>query len=426
MKTKSSTFALTRRLVLVGMVALFGWCMPQAHAQAGQGQGPLMQKLNSVLDKINLSSDQKSKIDDILHKAREQALQMRQELPNLSRQERMQKMRAYAMTLRKNILAVLNPTQAREFQQAFADRPQRANNGNRPAQIKSRASGNVIAQLKGALEKLKLSSDQQTKIDSMFTELQPQLTALRNADPAQRRAQVTALIKTVHQKLSHILNYKQQRSLQKTMQKLRQKDADGASASTPRPTPADMAPAPGLAVGQTAQNLRLDRLDQSPLQLSAYKGQVVAMVFGSYSCPMFRQQANALSTLAQQMSTKAIVLLVYTRESNPSSAAPIDANKQADVYVKQTNTRIERDVMADLARQKLHLTLPIVVDDASDTLAKTFGATPNGCVVLNRMGVVSARFKWFDAISTRHAIDDALASPVAMTTPAEGMEHIGQ
>ena len=425
------------------------------HAQAaGGGGGAFLQRINGILDGLNLTAGEKSKIDDVLHDAHEDGAKLRSEVADLSPEERQEKVRDFVSGLRKKIDAQLTPEQAKEFDAKMADGAENAA-GNTPATQPSAArpglagrrgggAGGRFEQFRSAIDKLDLTTDQKSKIHAMFEELKPQMTALRDADPQDRREKAMSLMSDMRSKLADILTPGQLQSLRESMQ------GGGKAAATTQPTAAKAptammmngddagmqmtaaanAPAAkpaagaakssptGYAVGQTPTNFKLARLDQSPVNLSVYKGRVVALVFGSYSNPMFRDHAEDLNKLSEKLTSDAAVVLVYTRESNPEGGWQTHRNKQANVSVKQTSTIAERSTAAQMTRDALHLIVPIVVDDNNDTLANAFGVLPNGCVVLNRTGAVSAKFHWFEPVSARHAIDEALASPVVMTTPA--------
>src|SRR5262249_34936045 len=75
--------------------------------------------------------------------------------------------------------------------------------------------------------------------------------------------------------------------------------------------------APMIEIGQPAPDLTLNRLDATPIQLSAFKGKFVLLVFGSYSSPSFRQRAAALEQIKKDYSGRVSMFLIYTSENYP-------------------------------------------------------------------------------------------------------------
>ena len=52
----------------------------------------------------------------------------------------------------------------------------------------------------------------------------------------------------------------------------------------------------------------------------------------------------------------------------------------------------------------------MLVDTLDDTVAKAYGLTPNGAVVIGRDGKVAARQRWFEPVALRQMIDAAVAA----------------
>lgn len=195
-----------------------------------------------------------------------------------------------------------------------------------------------------------------------------------------------------------------------------------ATASSDQPAaevvPADLSS--GLpAVGQPAPDFELRKLDGPVVKLSAQQGKVVLLVFGSYSSATFRDKAADLDTLRKDLGTRASVLMIYTREAHPSDGWKIDRNEDADVNVPQARDMPERELAATKLKNTAKLNTPIVLDVMDDTTAKAYGAYPNGAVLIGRDGNIAYRQKWFDTVTLKRHIDDAIAGKTATTQPSE-------
>jgi peroxiredoxin len=161
--------------------------------------------------------------------------------------------------------------------------------------------------------------------------------------------------------------------------------------------------------GQPAPAFALKSLAGQPVTLASMKGRVVVVVFGSYSTPSFRQRVPALEKLAKDYSTRATVLVVYTREAHAVGEWEVDRNKEDNIAVEQPKTDAERKTLATQAVSTLKITVPVLLDDMENSTAKAYGLTPNGAVIINRDGSVAARQHWFEPIGLRAQIDAAIS-----------------
>ena len=144
------------------------------------------------------------------------------------------------------------------------------------------------------------------------------------------------------------------------------------------------------------------------MQLSSFKGRIVLLVFGSYSSPMFRQRADAVEQIKREYSTHINPLIIYTRENYSKGEWDTDRNKSDGISVDQPRDMEGRIAMAKQARDKLRLSVPILLDEMDDTTANNYAGLTNAAVLIGRDEKVLAYQKWFEPYAMRREIDAAL------------------
>src|SRR5215469_17376261 len=74
-----------------------------------------------------------------------------------------------------------------------------------------------------------------------------------------------------------------------------------------------------LKPGDPAPDFDLKKVDSDERErLSALVGKPVALVFGTYTCPPFRDHVPTLNAMARMYKNKVEFLLIYVREAHPA------------------------------------------------------------------------------------------------------------
>ena len=439
---------------------------PEAGARRGPGgpgqqqqPGQAIENLRGFLKDLNLSEEQKTKVEAALQTAAEDFRELRGEAQSMEPRERREQVESILDTLRREVNGALDEQQRQalrkkmeQFRPAGGQRP--GGEGTGPAT----RPGPLLEQLRGNLAKLDLSDDQKKKIEAVFADVREQMGELREAlgagDEAARE-KLGQIGMDVHRQLREILTEDQARELREMMPPPPGRGGDGAQGppqgerrrrggpggndemmnpdemrpggnpDNPRPRqrpPRDQrrrlpttgpAPGAGATIGSPAPEFELTRLDGKPVRLSSFQGRVGVLVFGSYSCPSFRQRAAALDNLSRQFGARAQFLIVYTKEAHPAGAWDVERNKDEGIAVQPHADAEGRLVEAKKAKDKLKLTIPLAPDTMDDAVANAFGGFPNGAVVLSRDGVVLSRQQWVDPDGLERRIEQALKVPAS-------------
>lgn len=94
-----------------------------------------------------------------------------------------------------------------------------------------------------------------------------------------------------------------------------------------------------------------------------------------------------LQEIYERHREKADFYFIYVREAHPS-----DGLRPAQhVTIAQPKTMERRSEVATLCCSDLHLTIPVLVDDMDDTVARAYNAMPDRLFILAADGTVAYR-----------------------------------
>ena len=428
-----------------------------ATAPADERGGPFLKRLLEVLDELKLTEDQRAEVRKIVDAARAEIRAAAQEMQAVEPRQRAQRIRAIVDDVREHIAAVLDEQQREMLRQrvegsrrsarpreARADAPATAPAGAPPG-----PEGRVaaLAQRFGdAVEQLELSDETKAEAMKVADELRASVrraVADAQGDVEQLRAKVRELVNDARLDLQEILTPEQQERLRELLEpaprRAMQRDRpdrpsapetpaepmapDQPAAPATAPGGADGArslappPPPNLRHGQAAPDFALDKLDGRPVQLTAFKGKVLVLLFGNYSSPGFRDRADDYEQLRKQFANRAEFLIVYTRESHPVGEWEVERNKHARVLVEQPKTFEERKALARQAKQALRITIPIAIDSMDDKTAKDYGGFTTSAVVIGRDGTIVGYRTYADAHAIKRILESAIAGKPTTSPP---------
>ncbi len=465
-------------MLLVTMSACLLWGMAAISAAADQGQtrqatgearapGQVLEKLRAAMDDLNLSADQKQKVEQIFRDAMTDARGNREKNQSGSPQDRAAQFRTRMAEIRDKVEAVLTPDQKVKLEEKLTALRKERNDNGPTSQPAGARPGMMLESFRQAVKELDLNGDQKTKVEAVLKQAGEKLQAMRSEFQAGKsegmRDKLQEIMQTARTDIAEILTPDQKDKLRTLMQeKMESRNGDtlqpkadapatgnkpGTAPAkeikpeTPRAKPADSPqgsanrpaekhasaagqPAGGQAVpgvtaalgsqagpspGQPAPDFKLHKLDGSNVQLSAFKGRVLVVTFGSFTSPAFRDRASGMEALRKEAGSAVDFLIVYTREAHPQGGWEIDRNKDEKIVLPDPADEKSRLAAAKMAKEKLGLNTVWAVDSMDDAVAKAYGGLPNGTVVLGRDGRIVARQTWTDPSGLRRLIDQAIA-----------------
>ena len=116
----------------------------------------------------------------------------------------------------------------------------------------------------------------------------------------------------------------------------------------------------------------------------------VVLVFGSMTCPPFRNQLDGIDDVYDDFRDRANFLFVYVREAHPDSVLSVVDNEGTTSLQKipQASDALQRTQAATYCRKSLELKLPIAVDTIENDVGKAYAGWPNRMVVVDTSGKI--------------------------------------
>jgi peroxiredoxin len=164
-----------------------------------------------------------------------------------------------------------------------------------------------------------------------------------------------------------------------------------------------------LKVGDNAPDFRLtSSTGEKQIQLRSLRGRPAVLVFGSYTCPCFRAQVDAINDLHTYYEGEVRFLFVYIREAHPVEDGSIPENDGiAPVHAATCLQDRQRAALACAAA--LQIQMPILVDDQDNRVATEYRAWPERVYVVDGTGRIAYTNVTPGTIDCR-AIADSLQS----------------
>ena len=177
------------------------------------------------------------------------------------------------------------------------------------------------------------------------------------------------------------------------------------------------APEEGLARNAEAPDFSLaSPSGEAAPRLSSFRGkQPVVLIFGSYTCPKFRTQAEALNQLAARYHDRAAFLLVYIREAHGDATWQSTVNQREGVAQPDASSIAQKREYAAACLRKLKIRYAAVVDGIDGAVEKAYAAWPSRVYLIDREGRVQFNSlldqERFDAPALEAAIKTTISSP---------------
>jgi hypothetical protein len=96
-----------------------------------------------------------------------------------------------------------------------------------------------------------------------------------------------------------------------------------------------------------------------------------------------------VEALHQKHKESAEFLMIYVREAHPTDGWAMKSNERVGVAVAQPKSNAERLAVAQQCAQKLRPSMPLLVDDISDTVGNAYSGMPARLYVIDSQGRVA-------------------------------------
>lgn len=139
----------------------------------------------------------------------------------------------------------------------------------------------------------------------------------------------------------------------------------------------------GPGVGEPAPDFIAETLDGRQLRLSEFRGHPVVLETGSYSCPMYVGNIDAMDQLARRY-PEVKFLVLYVREAHPGSK--VSAHRSVE----------DKAALARKVASEEHEGREVLVDDLEGSAHRAYGNLPDMVYLIGEDGTVLLREQWND------------------------------
>ena len=164
---------------------------------------------------------------------------------------------------------------------------------------------------------------------------------------------------------------------------LRGRNAEKARLNESAPRVGDRAPV------FTAPRLAEDGSPGDEMRLSDLLSKPVGLLFGSYTCPIFRNQLARYEQIHQALWDRINFLCVYILEAHPEDGWRVPHNWDAGICIPTPQSLQGRAEIASLCRREQGLTIPMVMDTMSDELLTRYAGSPERLYAIDTDGTVA-------------------------------------
>ena len=124
---------------------------------------------------------------------------------------------------------------------------------------------------------------------------------------------------------------------------------------------------------------------------SSIQGEVLALMFGSYTCPVFCGKIDRQQEIYEELGDKARFVCIYTLEAHPLDGWHVESNEEAGIMIATHKSTQDRAEAAHACTLGTGLGVPMVLDSMQDEAAKLYNGSPERLFVIDRDGTIVFR-----------------------------------
>jgi thiol-disulfide isomerase/thioredoxin len=148
-----------------------------------------------------------------------------------------------------------------------------------------------------------------------------------------------------------------------------------------------------LRAGDTAPDFTLRSPDEKlTVHLAELRGvKPVVLIFGSYTCPPFRDIYPTLERLYRSYGDRVAFYYIYIREAHAEDGWKMPRNQREGIAIKDPKTMDERVAVAQQACAYFKTQIPGLVDTMEDATDRAYAAWPSRIFLVDEKGIVAVR-----------------------------------
>jgi hypothetical protein len=176
----------------------------------------------------------------------------------------------------------------------------------------------------------------------------------------------------------------------------------------------------GLSIGQRAVNFTLKDTQGAEFRLSQLLVEMpVVMIFGSFTCPPFRQRLIATEEIQTYYDGGVKFIIVYIVEAHPVGSVCLYTGEEWTTSAShdkggnpltQPATYQERVAQSTQMVRELGITIPVLIDEMDNPLWCTYGPAPNIAYLIDSDGKIIGKQGWYDPQLMKVVIEEYLDS----------------
>lgn len=125
------------------------------------------------------------------------------------------------------------------------------------------------------------------------------------------------------------------------------------------------------------------------LKLSDLRDTPVSLIFGSYTCPIFRRQSKRMKQLIGEFENSVQFVFVYTLEAHPTDGWNTNSNRADEIMYAQPTDMNERAKVAHDWRIAHSFHSQVVLDWPDNRINDDYAGAPERLYVLDAKGIVT-------------------------------------
>lgn len=169
-----------------------------------------------------------------------------------------------------------------------------------------------------------------------------------------------------------------------TREFLRNRNTEKARLDAVAPRPGERAPS------FTLHGLSLDRHQHvDAVSLAQLLERPVALLFGSYTCPIYRGQLARFNEIHARLANRVNFLGIYIREAHPEDGWRVPHNAGIGCYIVQPQTLSERLDVARICLDRGAVRFPMAVDGMDDATMLAYAGSPERLYAIDARGIVA-------------------------------------
>jgi len=123
--------------------------------------------------------------------------------------------------------------------------------------------------------------------------------------------------------------------------------------------------------------------------LSSFRGRNLALIFGNYTCPIYRGQFEVYREMHAQYKEQLSFLMIYVKEEHPEDGWQLDINRaQSCIYYQPASADERAGIAADFM-QRFAVEMPVAIDAMDNSVCTLYAGSPERLYVIDAEGVVT-------------------------------------